>query len=88
MTPCRIVLNSDTLIRQFQKIIIKYLLTAADQLTLVALELLIRSGKSPFPRHWCGDILKEIIDSLSVTLIEITGDSAKKVGKRIYLIFF
>ena len=67
------------------------MLTAADQLTLVALELLSRSGKSPvcpFPRHWCGDILKEIIDSLSVTLIEITGDSAKKVGKRIYLIFF
>ena len=64
------------------------LLTAADQLTLVALELLIRSGKSPFPRHWCGDILKEIIDSLSVTLIEITGDSAKKGGKRIYLILF
>ena len=64
------------------------MLTAADQLTLVALELLISSGKSPFPRHWCGDILKEIIDSLSVTLIEITGDSAKKGGKGIYLILF
>ena len=58
------------------------MLTAADQLTLVALELLISSGKSPFPRHWCGDILKEIIDSLSVTLIEITGDSAKKRWER------
>ena len=54
------------------------MLTAADQLTLVALELLISSGKSPFPRHWCGDILKEIIDSLSVTLIEITGETYQR----------